>query len=620
MAGDPLKEMFESVWGQYADAGKHVAKEYKSVVKKNRGGGSSGTDSFGSDGYKEPQAYRLGVVDLITRTARYAFDLNQYEERLSQVRLIISTAYSMYVGYKLWQYNHSIYSIVFSLLASLGVSAVVKAQYIRDRINMLNYSMFKNGLKDSIRFVDFEIHNGQGKASAKTSLPLSQINKEVLEVAFNATITSVKNVGQSKKRIIVEFDKSKSYIYGEIPKEDIANRLDAILHFYKSKPKFISAAETEIATTYKFFTQLPNKKLLRLIPDIEHKLALKKGSLELSLEDGYAVFNIRKEQIKQIWIDDLVREIKRPATGMPFVVGINRATNIPVIFDLHKIQHMLIGGKTGIGKSSLYHALIAFLMYWNDDIIFSMFDLKGSELRRYSDFANCQVCTILDGDGGLEDTVANHILPMLESVYADFRKRLKLFRDANVPDLESYINKTGHIIPTHIVLIDEVNTIKTAIEKSVDKETFKKIKMIIDTLFQQSRSVGIYLWIAGQTITDVNLPIFWRQQCMTKLCMKMAEKIQTSRVLEGLGEEYFQKAIKQRKGEYIILDEDMEVKELKNVRVMKLPLKDLVFEKIEKKYGKGSNHESVFEENPKIDYSEMEDVEETEDEIDEAVN
>jgi hypothetical protein len=45
-----------------------------------------------------------------------------------------------------------------------------------------------------------------------------------------------------------------------------------------------------------------------------------------------------------------------------------------------------------------------------------------------------------------------------------------------------------------------------------------------------------------------------------------------------------------------------------------------VFEKIEKKYGKGSNHESVFEENPKIDYSEMEDVEETEDEIDEAVN
>jgi hypothetical protein len=467
---DPIQDIFTSVIDDYKSAFTQCANGYKKETDE-----------------KLPKPYRLGLIDLIIKTVKNTFDIKSYgESNVARCRLSISLVYSIYTGYKLYTLTRQLSYLFYSIPASMIISGLIKTQYTRDKINQLNYTMFMNNLRDEIRFIDLKmVSKGQGTAIAKVTIPLSSVDKNVLEVAFNATITNIKNIGSSKRLIQVTFDKGKTYIYQDIPKEDTVNRLEAVLIFYKAYPKFVNASENEVGTVYKFFTNIPKKKLTRLIPDIEHKLGIKKGSLELDFEGGYTLFNIKKEFIKQIYIDDIIKNVKR-SEGMPVVIGLNRSNNVSVVLDLHRLQHMLIGGKTGQGKSSLLHSMIYSAMWWNDDVVFSMFDLKGTELRLYKDFSNCEVCTIEDTEE-LIKTVKTRILPQLERCYEEYKNRIKLFMSAGVKDLKGYIEKTGKVLPTYIVLIDEANNIRRILQKEMsgDKELkllYARLETIINTL------------------------------------------------------------------------------------------------------------------------------------------
>jgi hypothetical protein len=210
-----------------------------------------------------------------------------------------------------------------------------------------------------------------------------------------------------------------------------------------------------------------------------------------------------------------------------------------------------------------------------------MIDLKGTELPvMYKNFRNVEVAGIEDYEDINESEQA--ILKLVEKVYQEFRRRIRLFAKYEVQDITEYNSKYGKL-PHIIFIIDEINYLFNVMKKR-NRETFDKIFMFLDRLTSQARSTGIYEIHAMQTINENGYNVDWRRNIMSRVCMKMGELRQCQMIIENMPE-ISDKAFKQRKGDYIVVKEDKEF-QLQNIMINK---NGITFDKLKSKFRRDSN-------------------------------
>ncbi len=156
-------------------------------------------------------------------------------------------------------------------------------------------------------------------------------------------------------------------------------------------------------------------------------------------------------------------------------------------------QHVLVAGKTGSGKSTLFHVLITNLALWCDprQIEFYLVDFKkGVEFKCYAThrLPHARVVAIeSDREFGLS---------VLQRVDEELKRRGDLFRRLEVQDLAGYRKVgDGPPLPRTLLLIDEFQEFFVE-----DDRIAQNAALLLDRIVRQGRAFGIHVVLGSQTL------------------------------------------------------------------------------------------------------------------------
>jgi len=156
-------------------------------------------------------------------------------------------------------------------------------------------------------------------------------------------------------------------------------------------------------------------------------------------------------------------------------------------------QHALVAGKTGSGKSTLFHVIITNLALWcsPEQVEFYLVDFKkGVEFKCYGNrrLPHAKVVAIeSDREFGLS---------VLQRVDEELRRRGDLFRKLGVQDLAGYKRAGGtESMPRSLLIIDEFQ------EFFVEEDRVSQsAAVLLDRIVRQGRAFGIHVLLGSQTL------------------------------------------------------------------------------------------------------------------------
>ena len=156
-------------------------------------------------------------------------------------------------------------------------------------------------------------------------------------------------------------------------------------------------------------------------------------------------------------------------------------------------QHALIAGKTGSGKSTLFHVIITNLSLWcsPDQVEFYLVDFKkGVEFKCYAakQLPHARVVAIeSDREFGLS---------VLQRVDDELRRRGDLFRKLGAQDIAGYKRAGGkEAIPRSLLMIDEFQEFFVE-----DDKVSQTASVLLDRIVRQGRAFGIHVLLGSQTL------------------------------------------------------------------------------------------------------------------------
>ncbi len=189
----------------------------------------------------------------------------------------------------------------------------------------------------------------------------------------------------------------------------------------------------------------------------------------------------------EIWTSDTTDELRVPIgrTGAKKLqmLAIGKGTR----------QHALVAGKTGSGKSTLFHVIITNLALWcgPEQVEFYLVDFKkGVEFKCYAAkrLPHARVIAI--------ESDREFALSVLQRIDAELKRRGELFRRAGSQDLAGYKRTAGHEpLPRSLLLIDEFQEFFTE-----DDAVAQEASLLLDRIVRQGRAFGIHVILGSQTL------------------------------------------------------------------------------------------------------------------------
>ncbi|MCS7089406.1 MAG: FtsK/SpoIIIE domain-containing protein [Limisphaera sp.] len=190
---------------------------------------------------------------------------------------------------------------------------------------------------------------------------------------------------------------------------------------------------------------------------------------------------------ERIWSSDATDEVRVP-------IGRTGAIKLQYLsLGQGTRQHGLIAGRTGSGKSTLFHVIITNLALWYspDEVEFYLVDFKkGVEFKCYAAhrLPHARVIAIeSDREFGLS---------VLQRVDEELRRRGDLFRRLGVLDLPGY-RRLGcqEPLPRVLLLIDEFQEFFVE-----DDRIAQTAALLLDRIVRQGRAFGIHVLLGSQTL------------------------------------------------------------------------------------------------------------------------
>ena len=187
------------------------------------------------------------------------------------------------------------------------------------------------------------------------------------------------------------------------------------------------------------------------------------------------------------WIGDTTNELRiaigRTGATKQQLLAIGKGTR----------QHALIAGKTGSGKSTLFHVIITNLALscTPDQVEFYLIDFKkGVEFKCYATkrLPHARVVAIeSDREFGLS---------VLQRVDDELRRRGDIFRKLGVQDIPGYKRAGGtEPMPRTLLMIDEFQEFYTE-----DDQIAQGASLLFDRIVRQGRAFGIHVILGSQTL------------------------------------------------------------------------------------------------------------------------
>lgn len=201
---------------------------------------------------------------------------------------------------------------------------------------------------------------------------------------------------------------------------------------------------------------------------------------------GIEVPNITRENV-------LLGDILKEAKGGPLEMAIGKdVEGRPIVSDLAKMPHLLIGGTTGSGKSVGINSMIMSMLMraTPSEVRFIMIDPKRVEFTPYNGIPHLYVPVV---------TEPKEAASALSWGVAEMERRLKVFSKVGARNIGQYNDKvqSGQIdaeefeeLPYIVIIIDELADLMMNVGKEVE--------FSISRIAQLARAAGIHLIVATQ--------------------------------------------------------------------------------------------------------------------------
>jgi hypothetical protein len=156
-------------------------------------------------------------------------------------------------------------------------------------------------------------------------------------------------------------------------------------------------------------------------------------------------------------------------------------------------QHVLVAGKTGSGKSTLFHVIITNLAQWcsPDQVEFYLVDFKkGVEFKCYAvkHLPHARVVAI--------ESDREFALSVLQRVDGELKRRGEMFRRVGAQDVPGYKRASGGgPLPRTLLMIDEFQEFFTE-----DDAVAQEASLLLDRIVRQGRAFGIHVILGSQTL------------------------------------------------------------------------------------------------------------------------
>lgn len=270
---------------------------------------------------------------------------------------------------------------------------------------------------------------------------------------------------------------------------------------------FVEKMLSEYVTCYSFTTTIPISEWWSKKEKMEMLFNSKIIDIVQSETDNRVISLLVENEalpINILWNDSYLNTTPELALGMSHY-GVE-------YLDLQKNPHVFIAGETGCGKSNVLKCLIYQALIKGYDTV--LIDFK----RGVSFSAFSEVVSIF-----YEYETA---MDVLEQMVKETQRRLDLFRNSKVDNLEAYNLIADTELKRKIIFIDEL----AELLKTRDKEISKSLYDSLETLTRLSRATGIHLIMGMQRVdsTIVNGQI--KNNVSFRVCGRFVDK-EPSRIM-----------------------------------------------------------------------------------------
>ena len=200
------------------------------------------------------------------------------------------------------------------------------------------------------------------------------------------------------------------------------------------------------------------------------------------------------------------------------VLLLGRSVLGAVTIDLRTIPHLIIGGSTNSGKTTILKVLL--LQCVQHGMAVYVADFKGAV-----DFGawwadHCDVTDSLDG-----------LVRTLEKFCAELERRKKLLRAAGCSNIEQYNAQTAQHLRRMVFATDEAAFVFDKSGKSKEeKELIDKIAAKLSIITAQGRAFGLHTFLSTQRPDAQVFPPFVRSNIDTRICGR-ADKVLSEIIL-----------------------------------------------------------------------------------------
>lgn len=222
-------------------------------------------------------------------------------------------------------------------------------------------------------------------------------------------------------------------------------------------------------------------------PDLAVNLVHKIGASSIDSNRVQVPFTQIAPRPDELWTNESTNELRiaigRTGATKHQILAIGKGTR----------QHALFAGKTGSGKSTLFHVIITnlALAYSPDQVEFYLIDFKkGVEFKCYATkrLPHARVVAI--------ESDREFAVSVLQKVDSELKRRGDMFRKLGVQDVAGYKRAGGtEPMPRSLLIIDEFQ------EFFVEDDTIAQTaSLLFDRIVRQGRAFGIHVLLGSQTL------------------------------------------------------------------------------------------------------------------------
>ncbi|AHB39977.1 TPA: DNA translocase FtsK [candidate division WWE3 bacterium] len=241
------------------------------------------------------------------------------------------------------------------------------------------------------------------------------------------------------------------------------------------------------------------------------------GTSEIGIEVPNAIRSV--VNFKSIITSDAMKNLKTK-----LAVGLGKdVAGKTYVYDIGKMPHMLIAGATNSGKSIFIHNILFSILFRASpqEVKFILVDPKRNELIHYQDIPHLITPVVVD----MEKTPA-----VFKWAVQEMERRLKLFEQARVRNLDAYNENSGfQALPYIVIVVDEFAEVMMQDKNSVEKAVVR--------LAQMARSTGVHLVLAIQRpSTDIITGII-KANIPTRVAFSVSSQIDSRVIIDQPGAE-----------------------------------------------------------------------------------